>query len=141
MENFADTFSPMVWAGADCLFVHHFGEPWSTWRWIEDGELRPGAYINLQEPWAATSIGWDTTDLTLDVVVDGDGAITFKDEDELDWAQHQGVYTAGDAARIREIGRRAREHVEERAWPLDVDWHRWILVLQDLPELPEAWSE
>ena len=43
----------------------------------------------MQEPWAATSIGWDTTDLTLDVVVDGDGAITFKDEDELEWAQLQ----------------------------------------------------
>ena len=92
----------------------------------------------MQEPWSATSIGWDTTDLTLDVVVDGD---TFKDEDELDWAQLEGVFTAGEAARIREIGRRAHEHVEERAWPLDADWHRWIPVLRDLPELPESWSE
>ena len=94
----------------------------------------------MQEPWAATSIGWDTTDLTLDVVVDGDGAITFKDEDELEWAQLQGVYTAGEAARIWEIGRRAHEHVEERGWPLHVDWNRWIPVLHDLPELPESWS-
>lgn len=135
LENFADTCSSTAWVGADCLFVHRFGDPWSTWRWLEDGDLRPGAYINLQEPWVPTSIGWDTTDLTLDVVVDGAGVITFKDEDELDWAQRQGVYSAGEAARIREIGQRAHDHAELRGWPLDVDWSRWIPVPQELPEL------
>ncbi len=139
LDNFADTCSPTVWTGADCLFVHRFGDPWSTWRWVGDERsVRPGAYVNLQEPWTATPIGWDTTDLTLDVVVDGDGAVTFKDEDELDWARPQGVYSSVEVARIREIGRRACEHAEARGWPLDVDWNRWIPAQRELPELPQS---
>lgn len=139
-ENFASTWSPTAWSGADCLFVHRFGDPWSTWRWVQDSDLRRGAYINLQEPWSATSIGWDTTDLTLDVVVDGDGVVTLKDEDELEWARQQGVYNAEEASRIREIGQRAYDHAQARGWPLDVDWNRWVQVQRVLPELSQSWS-
>ena len=105
-DNFARTFSPIQWTGASCLFVHRFGDPWSTWRWVEaNRRLRPGAYLNLQEPWRRTWIGWDTADLTLDVVVHSNGVVSYKDEDELEWAQQQGVYRADEAARIRQVGR------------------------------------
>lgn len=128
--------------GLNCVAAQRC-DPWSTWRWVEESNLRPGDYINLQEPWTSTSIGWDTTDLTLDLVVDSDGAVAFKDEDELHWAQQQGVYSAAEEDRIREVGRRAQEHAGARGWPLDVDWNRWIPVQRELPELHRsrsAWS-
>jgi Protein of unknown function (DUF402) len=142
LDHFARTFSPTSWTGADCLFVHRFGDPWSTWRWVEaNRRLRPGAYLNLQEPWRKTRIGWDTADLTLDVVVHPDGVVSYKDEDELKWAEQQGVYRADEAARIRQAGEIARGHATNRNWPLNIDWTRWIPSDQlDLPSPASVWE-
>ena len=103
------------------MLVNRFGDPWSTWRWIgstPDRQLKPGAYFDLQEPWRQTSIGWDTIDLTLDVLVDADGNVSVKDVDELAWSQQVGVYPDPTAARIREIGRQAFDHAASADWPL-----------------------
>ena len=136
-----ETFSATSWFGDDAVFVHRFGEPWSTWRWTTSaGGFRPGAYLNLEDPWWPSPIGWDTTDLTLDVVAEGDGSVRLKDEDELRWAEEQGVYTAAEVTRIRAVGERARAHVVRAGWPLSVDWMRWVPPPSGLPALHEGWD-
>jgi hypothetical protein len=91
--------------------------------------------------WRQTRIGWDTADLTLDVVVHANGAVSYKDEDELDWAQQQGVYRADEAARIRQVGEIARDHAKARRWPLNIDWTRWVPAGHlDLPSPDPVWE-
>ena len=139
--NFAATFSATTWRGEDAVFVHRYGDNWSTWRWIDvHGQWRPGAYLNLEQNWRRTPIGWDTTDLTLDVVVTPDGAIVYKDEDELAWAEEQDVYEHDETERIRRIGQEAHAHASSGGWPLGADWTRWQpRPLPDLPTLHPNW--
>ena len=52
------------------LRAHPAGEPWSEWRWLEaDGSWSSTFYINLEQPWIRTPIGYDSHDWILDIVV------------------------------------------------------------------------
>ena len=141
--NFEETFSATGWQGEDAVFVHRYGDNWSTWRWIDVyGRWRPGAYLNLEQNWRRTPIGWDTTDLTLDVVLSADGTVSYKDEEELAWAEEQEVYDHDEVERIRRIGREAHAHATAGGWPLGVDWTRWQPTTSPvLPTLHPDWRE
>ena len=54
---------------------------WVFWHGPER-EFR-GWYVNLQEPFRRTSLGFDTQDLELDLVVALDGSWQYKDEEKL----------------------------------------------------------
>ena len=141
--NFEATFLRSAWWGFDAVFIHRFGDNWSTWRWIDVvGQWRPGAYLNLEESWRTSPIGWDTVDLTLDVIVTADSTVVYKDEDELAWAEEQQVYDHDEAERIRRIGREAHAHASAGGWPLHVDWTRWQPAPSSaLPTLDPDWRE
>lgn len=138
-QNFAPTFSPVQWRLLDLVIVYRHGDGWSTWRWRDGGRWTDGAYLNIERPWTQTAIGWDTEDLTLDVVVEPDGSVIYKDEDELAWASQMGVYSVKEAEAIRETGRQVFAHASGRAWPLDADWDQWIPTGTGLPSLSPDW--
>lgn len=140
-DHALDTFSPTSWLHRDVVIVYRFGDGWSTWRWRDEGRWTDGAYVNLEWPWTASPAGWDTDDLTLDVVVHADGSVSFKDEDELAWAVGALYYTAAEAESITTVGRQAYAHAESRGWPLDADWDRWIPTTTALPALPDHWAD
>lgn len=56
-------------------------------------------YVDYIRPYRETPIGWDFTDLHLDVVVDANGNARVKDEDEFASAVEHGHITDGEAAR------------------------------------------
>ena len=59
-------------------------------------------YVNLQAPLRRTAIGFDTTDLFLDLVGTPDGSRwTWKDEDEAEQAVTEGLLDDAALARIR----------------------------------------
>jgi predicted RNA-binding protein associated with RNAse of E/G family len=124
--------------------VHPVGRPYAVLRaWLGDEAAFSGWYVNLEQPWRRTPIGFDTRDHLLDVVVDDDlDGWRFKDDDELAWATEVGIYDAGQAASIRDAGRRAIEDVEVRRWPFDEA--AWESLVPDptwpVPELPPAWN-
>lgn len=62
-------------------------------------------YLNLEEPFRRTSIGYDTQDLELDVWIAVDGSWRFKDEEPLTERVVDGRYTDGQAAATRALGR------------------------------------
>lgn len=130
------------WTGCGVLRVHRWGDPWSVWRWRDGHTWRPGCYVNLEEPWRRTTIGFDSQDWILDLVIDGAGVATWKDDVELDWCAQVGSVTAEHAARVRRSGGQALAAFRAGEVPFAVDWDRWPVdadaVTPDLAALRRA---
>ena len=116
------------WQGRPVVRAHPAREPWSVWRWLEaDGSWSPTLYINLEEPWTRTPIGYDSHDWILDLVVRlSPFQAEWKDVDEPDWSVAVGVISVATADDIRTAGRRALRSAEANEWPFDVDWNHWL---------------
>jgi protein associated with RNAse G/E len=83
-------------------------------------------YINLEQPFRRTPIGFDYMDQTLDIVVEPDmSAWRWKDEDEFEEAQEHGIFTRSQASTIRAEGERALERLLAREPPFDDRWEDW----------------
>lgn len=106
-----------------------------------DGSPR-GWYVNLQTPLERTSIGFDTVDHLLDVLIPLDrSSWTWKDEDELAEGIALGLFTEGDAAWLRYWGERGVEHVLLRLPPFDEAWEDWRPdPAWPVPELLSGWD-
>ena len=108
-----------VWQGEGVLKLHRFGTHHSLWH-FEDGW-----YVNLEEPWRASSVGWDTRDLALDIVVERDGSWRWKDEDHLAAAVERGWIDSGRACawcapKASACSRRGRCRRAGRTWRPDL---------------------
>ena len=93
----------------------------------------------FRSPLRRTPIGFDTTDLFLDLVGTPDGARwTWKDEDEAAQAVTEGLLDDAALARIRGEAQALAESVRRREPPFDVDWWSWrpdpAWVAPDLPD-------
>jgi hypothetical protein len=128
------------WRGHGVLMLQRPDDAYAVWHfWDGPGRRFSGWYLNLQEPFARTAIGYDTQDLELDVWIPADGAWTFKDEELLDERARDGRFTAREVAAIREIGAEigAMLDADERWWG---DWTAWRPdPAWNAPELPEGW--
>ena len=118
---------PDRWYGT-LLFFHPDGRP-RNW------------YVNLQEPLRRTDVGFDYLDLKLDVIVELDGSVRWKDEDELAEAIALGLIPVEDEARLRAEGERAVRRIVDREPPFDRDWTTWRPdPAWPAPALPEDWD-
>ncbi len=96
----------------------------ATWD-PESGEFT-GWYINLQDPLRRTELGFDTREHVLDALIPPDrSSWTWKDEDELDRAVKEGLFSAQEAERFRAAGERAIEQILLHEPPFDEDWEHW----------------
>jgi hypothetical protein len=116
-----------VWR-ADMLRLMFPDRCHSVWLfWSHDGgERRFHRYfVNLEEPFRRTPVGFDTQDHTLDIEVTAELAWRWRDEQELENHVAEGFYTPALAAAARTEGQLAIEamlrggHVCTRGWP---DW-------------------
>jgi hypothetical protein len=130
----------VAWNGDGVLRVHSFGDEWSVWRWLAaDRTWSDHFYLNLEDPWRRTAIGFDTGDWVLDVF-GTPSTWQYKDEDELLWSEEVGLVGHGWVVRAREAGRRASEALEADGWPFSADWDRWLPPIGlAAPELPVDW--
>jgi Protein of unknown function (DUF402) len=120
----------------DTLVLVREGDCHALWvSWLPSGE-HWGWYVNLQLPFRRTTLGFETMDLVLDLIVDPDGSWRWKDEDELATWVARGVFEPELAERIRAEG----ESVLARApWP--TGWEEWRPdPAWELPELPDDWD-
>jgi predicted RNA-binding protein associated with RNAse of E/G family len=111
-------------------------------RWNDEDCRYEGWYVNLEQPWVRTTVGYDTRDDVLDVTVDADLTNpALKDEDELTFAVETGQLRAQDARSIRDTADQAIDDVMQRRWPFDD--HAWAALVppprQPLPVLPDGW--
>lgn len=141
--------APHPWSGRDRWHGHgvlQLQRPgamhavWVFWRGPER-ELSSW-YVNIQEPFRRSSIGFDTQDLELDLVVRPDGSWELKDDEKLDEWIERGRWTAAEVAEIRAEGARlaARLDAGERWW--DEGWAEWTPdPAWTTPPLLDGWLE
>lgn len=117
------------WRGPGILRLAPTAKPWSVmvfWTAGSDGALGfAGWYLNLENPGHREGSDLITSDHVLDVWIEPDGTVTWKDEDELAAAVEQGRYTQAQAAAIRQHGEQAVEEFRSGAWPFGEEWTRW----------------
>ena len=108
------------WHGHGCLMLQRPEDEYAIWHFWT-GPQRDFAcwYINLQERFRRTPIGYDTQDLELDVVVQPDSSWELKDDELMDERVAEGRWTAEKVAGIRRLGQDicARLDRGERWWP------------------------
>lgn len=99
-------------------------------------------YVNLQAPLDRTPIGFDTVDHALDLVIELDrSSWRWKDEEELDVAVRDGLFTEAEAEGFRAWGERARDRILAGDPPFDRDWTEWRPDPSwEVPELVTGWE-
>lgn len=136
-------FGRSGWQGHGCLMIQRPGEDHAIWHFWggRDREFLCW-YINLQEAFRRTPVGYDTQDLELDLIVYPNGQWALKDDELMDQRVAEGRWTAERVADIRADGRRiaARLEAGERWWP--DDYRRWTPNPDwSVPqELPAGWA-
>jgi hypothetical protein len=136
-------YSERIWTGTNALHFHRFGEAHSIWLARDDATLSLAWwYINLEEPWRETAIGFDSRDNILDRYAGPDGEWHWKDEDELAWQIEQGLVAPEREAELRAEGERAIERFRRRDPPLDEAWPDFRPNASwSTPLLPDAWCD
>jgi hypothetical protein len=126
-DGWTGEYEERTWHSAHLLILYRPGDAYSvSLFWREADGVLDYWYVNLEDPWRRTALGFDTWDHTLDIVVTADlSSWRWKDEDELAWAQENGLFTAEQAGAIRAEGARAARAIEARAWPYQEGWERW----------------
>lgn len=127
------------WQGTGVLKVAPAGAPWSVWHfWDDDWSFR-GWYVNLEDVHQRDDVSVATQDHVLDLWVEPDRSVRWKDEDELEAAVTAGRYTAADAAQFRADARAVEEIVAAWGPPFCDEWEHWRPDQSwPVPELPEG---
>lgn len=115
-----------AWVGEGALGLHRRGDPYAVWHyWLRPDRSFVCWYVNIEVPFERTSIGIDSLDLELDLLVFPNAKVVVKDEEHVDESARLGRYTMDDAAAIHRVGRdlRARFSAGDRWW--DDRWTTW----------------
>ncbi len=132
-----------VWSRVNVLMLHQPADAHSVWLACDAETWAPAWwYVNLEEPWRRTPIGFDSRDLVLDLWAKPDRREWhWKDEDELVWAVGQGLIGEREAAAVRSEGERALERVRRWEAPLNLGWESWRPEpAWRIPVLPNGWE-
>ena len=133
-----------TWQRTDVLMLIVPGEAFSTYIMWETGTKNLDCwYVNLQEPIKRTSIGFDTMDNMLDVVISPDmSEWEWKDEDEFAEAQKVGFYSSAKAREIWNEGEKAVRLITLERRSLYEEWEKWQANPNwEIPKLSPHWDE
>jgi len=126
----------------DVLRLMFPGKGYSVWLFWDDAHAFSAYYINMEEPFRRTPIGFDTNDHTLDVVVNPQGEWRWKDEADFASRIDQGIYNADFAAELRTEAESVIRAVEQGESPFSDGWETWQPdPAWSAPALPKGWAE
>lgn len=131
------------WQGHGVLQLQRPGDLHAVWVfWTGPGREHAGWYVNLQEPFRRSSIGFDTQDLELDIVVEPDGSWRWKDDEQMESWVARGRWSSAEVAAIRAEGARVAADLEAgRRWWSD-EWAAWEPdPAWTAPAIPEGWEQ
>jgi hypothetical protein len=136
-----DALCDREWLWNHVLTLMRPGDAYSPWLMKPEDGSGATWYVNLQDPFGRTPIGFDTMDHILDVVVSPDGRSgSWKDEVEFAHATAIGIVDAEEAGAIRAAGEDVMKLVErgESWW---IDWQDWAPDPSwPIPEFPAEWD-
>jgi predicted RNA-binding protein associated with RNAse of E/G family len=128
----------------DTLRLMFPGRQHSVWlSWDSEGAARKFShyFVNIEEPFRRTSVGFDTADHTLDIEVAHDLTWNWRDTGELDNHVKHGFYTAQLAREAWDEGRRAIDEILRREHPCLQGWSEWSPEADwEVPKMPADWS-
>jgi len=114
---------------------------WLSWARDEAGRRFYGYYVNFEEPFRRTPIGFDTNDHMLDIVVEPDLTWCWKDAEDFDRRIASGVYGEEFGASVREAAKALIEAIERRGSPYSDGWEAFAPdPAWRLPELFAEWN-
>ncbi|MDQ3162651.1 MAG: DUF402 domain-containing protein [Actinomycetota bacterium] len=121
-------------AGGDALGLVRPGAGHSIWVHLDEHGAHVYWYVNFERDVRRTALGIDFVDEKLDLVIQPDGRVVWKDEDELAEAAALGLV---DADSVRGEAKRVLED-----WPFPTGWETWRPPdpVSPLPELPHGWD-
>jgi hypothetical protein len=132
-----------VWR-KDTLRLMLPGRRHSVWlSWDGGGSQRRFAryFVNMEEPFRRTAVGFDTQDHTLDIEVAQDLTWNWRDTEELDEHVKHGFYTAELASEVWNEARLAIDEILRRAHPCLRGWSEWAPdAAWGVAQLPAHWS-
>lgn len=140
--------APLVettWRDRDVLMLVRPGRAHSVWWFFDRGRFESW-YVNLERPsvwWKeGATVGLDTVDHTLDLLVDADGTSRWKDEEDFRWATGRPGYWSADEARaMLAEGHRVRRDAAAGRFPFDGTWCDTRVDTVAPPTLEgEAWN-
>ncbi|QNE18527.1 DUF402 domain-containing protein [Kribbella qitaiheensis] len=116
-----------VWRGTGILKVSPAGKPWSVWHFWAADETFLGWYVNLEAEHRRDADARRTIsmDYVLDLWINPDRTIEWKDEDELEGAVAAGRFTAAEAERIIADAHDAVREIDAWASPFADGWQDW----------------
>lgn len=132
-----------TWAHTNLIEIIPTGRWHSVWpMWSSDNWEFLCWYVNFQRPAQRSRLGWDTFDLSLDIVVRPDLSWHWKDEDHFAILESVGLMSGEEASSVRRDADEVVADVEARAFPFDRDWSTWRPdPTWQLPVLPADWSD
>jgi Protein of unknown function (DUF402) len=122
-----------VWSGHGTLALHRPHDRYAVFVfWEEPGRRFACWYVNFQDSFRRTTIGFDTLDHELDLVIEPDGTWWLKDIAGLELRVADGRFTPAEADEIRAEAATVAQALAagERWWA--ESWARW--------EPPPAWT-
>lgn len=131
------TLGDRPWStGFGTLILYVPGRAHAIWLFWNEGGSFTGWYVNLEEPWRRTSVGFDTRDHILDLAIEPSGRWRWMDENELEEATQLGFFSQDDANEIRSEGERVLAD-----WPFPTGWEDWHPDPRwPLGRLPKNWD-
>jgi hypothetical protein len=115
-----------TWEGHGVLMLQRPGEPYAVWHfWHGPERVFEGWYVNLQEPFRRTPIGYDTHDLELDIWMPAGEMWSFKDDELLDTRVAEGRFTPAEVMEIRALGAEIGAMLDAGTQWWDTSWSRW----------------
>jgi hypothetical protein len=133
-----------IWSGTDVLMLTKPGEAHSVWvMWYTGQSTIRCWYINLELPLQRTSLGFDTMDQELDIVISPDlSRWQWKDVESFQEMVEVGVLTVDEAKAIRAEGERVIQQMNAGESPFCDGWEKWMLPEEwTIPELPRGWDK
>ena len=127
----------------DVLRLMFPGEAYSVWLFWE-GEPRQFTtyYVNFEEPFRRTPIGFDTNDHTLDIMVAPDFSWHWKDREDFEALIVNGHFSPEFGDELRANADRVVETIEARSGPFAAGWETWLPRTEwATPTLHPRWRE
>ena len=132
------------WTTSDVLYLVQPGSGYTAVGFWDDDYNFHSWKINLEEPMRRTPVGFDYMDQLLDVVVSVDRSTWhWKDEDEVDQALEQGLFTEEQANALYKLGEHAIQSMQANEPPFDGNWENWKPNPDwRIPlDLPQGWKQ
>ena len=131
------------WAGGGALYISEPDAPYAIMLfWSEDHSEFLAWYVNVQEPYRRTILGFDYLDLELDLVVDANRTTWYwKDEAKFAKLQQYGRISREQARGLRQQVGHILAHIQHDSPFFASGWEQWSPPTNwSIPSLPSGWD-